>query len=163
MSRSSHVQSHQIVAWNLHSVIFFPFLCPSLSCFSVYLYVTNTVTGCCNFFALFNIVLCSPCWCIHTILNAGEFSSSFFSWHIVCLCHLFDTRPCALSSTFLSFGPFVGVLPWSVLRMVLSILQGNLTTCLTLWWDFSCTAWFRVFLSFWNILFLFHHLFLLVW
>ena len=36
-------------------------------------------------------------------LNAGLSSSSFFSWHRICVCHLSDLRLCALSSISLFF------------------------------------------------------------
>ena len=52
-------------------------------------------------------------------------SSSFFSWHIVCLCHVLNVKPCTTSSTFLFSGPFVKVLPSSILRIIPSILQGG--------------------------------------
>ena len=46
-----------------------------------------------------------------------------FLTHAVYRCYLWDVRPWALSSTFLSSGPFVWVFPLSILRMVMSILQ----------------------------------------
>ena len=59
--------------------------------------------------------------------------------------HLSDVTPCAKSSVFLSFGLFIWVPLLSSLRMVLSILQGELLRCLSLWWDFCCRVCFRVF------------------
>ena len=61
------------------------------------LYVVHAVSGHCNysFFALSFLVSESLYRCINAILNAGEFSSSFFSWLIVYLCHLSDVRPYA--------------------------------------------------------------------
>ena len=44
----------------------------------------------------------------------------------------------------------------SILRMVQSIFQGRLLTCLFLWWDFCCKPWFwEVFSFFWDTLFFF--------
>ena len=40
------------------------------------------------------------------------------------LCHLSDVKACALSSTFLFFGPFVEVLVF-IFKMIPSILQGD--------------------------------------
>ena len=60
-----------------------------------------------------------------------------FLTYIVCLYHPSDVRPCALSSTFLSFGLFVRVPLLSILRIVTCILQERLLRCLFIWWDFS--------------------------
>ena len=57
-----------------------------------------------------------------------------------CLCRLPDVRPRASSSTFLSSGPFVWVLP---LTTVLTILQAGLPKYLSPWWDFCCRVKFR--------------------
>ena len=56
---------------------------------------------------------------------------------------------------FLSSGPFVRVLPLSILRIVQSILPGQ-TRCLSLWWDLYCRVSFREAFSFvWSTLFQF--------
>ena len=63
-------------------LFFFPFLFSRFYCFLVCLYVDIV------FFAFFYAFFKSLNCFIYAILNAGESSSSFFSWHIVCLCHL---------------------------------------------------------------------------
>ena len=79
------------------------------------------------------------------------------------LCYLSGIRPWSKSSISLSFVRFVWVLPLSILRIVLSILQGGLRTFLYIWSDFCCGAWFReVFFFFWGtVLFFLSSLF--VW
>ena len=59
-----------------------------------------------------------------------------FLIHTVCLPHLRDVRPDASSIVLLFSVPFVEVLLWYTLRMVLSILRGGQPRCLSLWWDF---------------------------
>ena len=64
--------------------------------------------------------------------------------------------PYASSWVFLFSCPFVGVLLWSTLRMVPSILQGGQLRYLSLWWDFCYVVGFQVVSSFcWGILFFF--------
>ena len=102
------------------------------------------------------MVLKSSYWCINTIFNAGEFSSAFFSWHIlsVYVIHLLGVRPCALPSTFFLWSI---CLHSSIWRIVLSILQGKPPRCLSLWWDFYCKIWLPEVFSFvWGTLSLFY-------
>ena len=55
--------------------------------------------------------------------------------------------------------PFLSFLN-TFLKIVPSILQGELTRCLALWWYFCCRAWFwKAFSFFWTSLFLFFPLF----
>ena len=102
-------------------------------------------------------------WYIDTIFNVGESSSSFFSRHIQSVRHLSDVRPWASSSIFLSFRPFVSVPSMSILRMVLSILQGRLPRYIIHWWDFNRIHWFRKAFSFLEIIFQFFLLSPLLW
>ena len=84
--------------------------------------------------------------------------------YIVCLCYLSDVRHRRLSSTFLSSGPFVWLPPWSILRMVPSILQGRLLSCLSFWWNFCRSSSFQEAFSFFSYtLFLLFPSSLLVW
>ena len=91
----SHVQIFLCEIWPV-CYLKYPYSCFSCHFFPVLLFVTYVVTavnGNCNwsFFALFNAIFKSLCWCINTILNAGvESSFPFFPWYIVCLCHLLD-------------------------------------------------------------------------
>ena len=71
-------------------------------------------------------------WYIYKIFNAHP---PFFFKYIVCLYHLFDVRPSA-SSIFLSASLFFCVLLFSILRIVPSILLGELPRCLFLWMIF---------------------------
>ena len=48
---------------------------------------------------------------IDAILNVGESSSSNFSRHVLCPCHLLDVWPYTSSLVFLFYGPLVEVLP----------------------------------------------------
>ena len=57
------------------------------------------------------------CWKVHFLI--------LFLTHIVCLCHFSDVMPYA-KLIFLFSGPFVEVLPFSMLWMVPSMLQGFL-------------------------------------
>ena len=85
-------------------------------------------------------------------LNAGEFSSSFFSWHS----RSTSSLGCKASWVFLFYGPFVEFLLSTILRMVPSILRRGQPRCLSLWRDFCYVVWFRVIFSFsWGILFKF--------
>ena len=102
-----------------------------------------------SYFVFFNIVFESLYWCIHTLFNTRVSSSAFFSWHIVCLYHLYDVKPCESSSTFLFSDAFDWVLPLSSLRILPSILQVGLPSRLFLWWDFSLFyIHFRLFYGF---------------
>ena len=80
----------QFVAWNIRTIVFFPFLFPSYYC-SVDLYIFSAPTGRYNksSFALFNVVFESLRWCIRAIFNAGESTSAFFSCHIKSIISLF--------------------------------------------------------------------------
>ena len=60
---------------------------------------------------IFNVVFVSSYQWINIVLKAGESSSSFIYWHIICLCHLFDVRSYASSLVVLSSGQFVEVFP----------------------------------------------------
>ena len=59
------------------------------------------------------------CWCVLFLF--------LFLANTVCLRHLWDVNPYALSCVFLFSNLFVGVLLWSTLRMVPSILRGRVT------------------------------------
>ena len=101
ISRSFYVRFNLFVAWNIQRVVF-----PSIStcfCCSICLYIVSTVSRRCNLsvISLFNIICKSSYWCIHSIFNAGDSSSSFFSTRSLCL-HS-DVRNCAYSLFFLSF------------------------------------------------------------
>ena len=77
---------------------------------------------------------CFPCWRVLFFL--------LFLTLIHRFCHLSGVRVYALSRIFLSSGLFVWGFRPSILIMVLSISQGQLSRCLSLWWDFCCRASF---------------------
>ena len=116
-----------------------------------------------SIFALFNIVFKSSYSWILVIFNACK-SSSSFSWHKVCQCKFLDVDPSTPTSIFLSKGPFVWFHPLSILRIIPSIIQSGQSTCLFLWWDFFCRAWFPVVFSFvkGNLFWFLFHLCLMV-
>ena len=76
---------------------------------------------------LFNKAFESSYWYIHEAINSGK-SSLSFSWHIQCVSHLSDIRCYVSSSTFLSSGQFVWVVPLFILRTVPSIFKRGLPT-----------------------------------
>ena len=127
MTKSSHVRFRLFVTWNVYRVVFLPifvfwlFEVCCLYCFWWLLSVLLRAFLC----SLLVIVSIHQCY-----FNAGK-SSSFFSW----LCHLQDVRPYASSGVFLFSGLFVGVLLWSTLGTVLSILWWGQPMYLSLWWD----------------------------
>ena len=100
---------------------------------SVSPHVVSIVSGDCNQYssAFFCVVFKSLYWYVNTAFKAGKFSSSLFSWHIVCHCHLSDVMPGAWSLVFLFSGPFV--LLWFTSRMAPSILRGVQPNYLSLW------------------------------
>ena len=115
LSRISRVRFCQFMVRNIHTVIFFPFLCPSY-CSSVRPYLITAVTNRCNssFFALFNgsfEVSMHPSYIQCRVLFF------LFLTLIVCLWRLSDVRSCASSSTFLSSDSFLGVLLLFISRM----------------------------------------------
>ena len=82
-----------------------------------------------------------------TSMLASRLPPSFLD-NIICLYHLWDVRPYALSWVFLFSEAFAGVLPSSTSRMVSSILWGGQPRCLSLWCDFCNIVWFWVVFSF---------------
>ena len=105
-------------------LFFFPFLFPKFCCCSLCPYIVSTVIS--LFLALFNVV--HP----HNLQWRQIIFLLPFLTHIVCLCHLSDVKPCALSSIFWSSGLYFFVPPLFILRMVLSILQEGQLRCLSL-------------------------------
>ena len=148
ISRSSHTRFCVFLLEISIQLFFFPFLFPRFCCCSACPYIVSAVTGCCNqsFITFFNVVFESlhphnlQCWQVLFLL--------LFLTHIVCLCQLSD--------------PFVLVPSLSILRIVLSILQGELLRCLSLWWDSCYRVWFQEVFSFvWSSFFLFFLRFLI--
>ena len=86
---------------------------------------------------------------IYAIHDTGE---SYFSSFFLDICsQSISSLGCKASCiviNFLIFWFIFWVPPWSILRMVQSILQGRLPRCLPLWQDFCYWAWFRVVFSF---------------
>ena len=84
--------------------------------FSICSYVVNDLIGCCNsfFFPLLYVRIEFSNWFINAILNAGVTSSSSFSWHMQSVPVIFYL--------FLSFRPFVWVLPLSPFDIAPEIL-----------------------------------------
>ena len=94
-------------------------------------------------------ILASPL--LLSFLDTCSVSLSWIEYYVLCI--VFN---------FLSFSPFVWVSPLTILRMILSIIQGGLLRYISLSWDFCCRAWFwEVF--FWGTLFLFFPSSMLVW
>ena len=110
-------------------------------------------------------------------IDTSESSSFFFSWHmqsvyiisgilIGCLIvlhlnkmlskllhYLWDVRLYISSWVLLFSDPFIEVLPWSILRIVPSILHRGQARHWTLWWDLCYLLWFPVVSSFsWYII-----------
>ena len=133
----------------------YPYSCfSSHFCFQVFTVVLfiSAVTGRYNqfFFALVNVVLVSMH--LHNLQSFLRLSLTL----ITCLYYLSGVRPCASPLIFLSYGSFLRVPRLSILRMVLSNLQGGLFRGLSLWWGSCVRALFwKVFLFVWGILFLF--------
>ena len=90
-------------------------------CFLVIVFLFVFILSLLFFLILYNVVYESWYWCIHKIFNADDFSSPFFSWQF----YLSSVRHCAPTSTFLSSGPFVGVLPLSIFKMASIILHDS--------------------------------------
>ena len=89
-----------------------------------YLRVVSFVFRGCNqpSSALFYPVFESLYQYINAIFDACKFSSSFFSWHIVCRPCLLLVGPYTWSIVFLFSGPFIKVFLWFTSRMVLSVI-----------------------------------------
>ena len=83
---------------------------------------------------------CLQCWQVLFFL--------LFLTNTVCLRHLWDVRPYIPSLVFLISTLFIELLFWSILRMVLSILRGRQSRCLSFWWVFCYVVWFRIVFSF---------------
>ena len=124
----------QVFSWEISSVcrLKYPY-----SCFSSHFYflvfivlLIRAVSGHCNFFFFFNIVLESLYWHLHIIFNASVSSSFFFSWHIY-------------SVSSLGYKTLSSGLPLSILRIIQNILPGVLPKRLSISWDFRCWVWYR--------------------
>ena len=105
------------VAWNVRTVVLFPFLFSSYFC-SVDTCVVCIVSGGCNqsFSRVFSYSLLidvSIHWCY--LEGRQVLFLLLFLAHTVCLRHLCDVRPNVSSLAFFFFGLFVGVLLWSTL------------------------------------------------
>ena len=105
----SHVRFHLFVTWNVHSAVFLPIFvfwlflfCWCLCC--LLFQVTVISLSLCFFYVFF----LSLYWCNDIIWQ--DLFLLLFLTHTVCLYHLWDVRPYALSWVFLFFGPFIGVL-----------------------------------------------------
>ena len=110
-------------------------LFPSYFCFIVFAiiyvctYNANAIIGCVNetFFSFFKVDLVSLFWWIYAALNASICTN--------CQCHILWK----VINIFIC-GPFVWFPPLSILRMVPSVLQGELPRCIFQWCDFCCRA-----------------------
>ena len=118
-----HFLSHvQVFSWEISLVcrLKYPY-----SCFSSYF--------CLLFIAVLWILMFSVLFIVTVICLFLFF----------CVCHISDVKPYAIIINFLSFGPFLWVLPSSISRIVPSILQAGQPKCLSPWWGSYCRAWFR--------------------
>ena len=125
---------------NVQTVVFLPI-------FDYYFCVVCIVFSRSNHssFAVFYVVFEMSFWCIDTIFNADEASSSlFFLIRVVCLYYLSNVKLYASSWVFVFSVPFVKVLPSFTLRIVSSILRVEKLRCLSLRWDFCYIVWFRI-------------------
>ena len=109
-----------------YPLFFFPFLFSNFSCSSICSY-----NDC--YWLLFEIFFRSF-YCISQFIEIWHLRNPrcsqvlflLFLTHTVCLCHFSRVSQCAWSSILMSFGPFFLVLPFTIVRIVPSILQGGL-------------------------------------
>ena len=137
---------------------FFPFLPSRFYCVIVCPYIDITVIGCSNS-SFFTFLVHSPSsWIVESTQSsvlASPLSPSFLDTEF------FNTLPCTsllISLYFYSFiwffCSFVWFIPLFILRVVPSILENWLPTCLFHGRHFCSWAWFReVFSFFWGTLF----------
>ena len=141
---SSRVRFRQFIARRIYRLFLFLFFASYLTKIKI----NRTIV-------LFTFILLVP------FLIAGiSFISSFYcslhalSWRVVFrllfLRHIVyaTSRIFGLSSAFLYTCPFIEVLSGSISRMMLSILQGEQSRCLSLWSDTCCRVWLPEVFSF---------------
>ena len=140
MSKFSCVRFLRFVVGNSLTVVYFPYLFPRY--YSICPYTVTAVTS--LPFAFLIKASSSPHIDASTLswMLASPLPSSFLSFTYN-LCHLLDVKHCVSSSTFLSTGPFVLVLPLPTLGMVPSILQREQSMCLSFWWNFCRRVGFK--------------------
>ena len=129
---------------------FFPFLFFSYCCSLI---ITIRVMFLVDIISLFFVLLMQSLSCRIDASTLSSIPPSFLDKYILSVSSIGYK---ALSTAFLSYGPFIEVLPLSISRMVSSILQSVQWKILSLWWDFCNIVWFRVVFSFsWDIIFYF--------
>ena len=131
---------HLFSAWNIHVLVFVPFLFPS---FCLFFLLHIVLIGRCyySFSVLFNLFFEYWYWYIDTCLRF--LFIPLFMIHNVCWCHLTDIKPFASSLSFWSFSAFLWVLSLSILRMTPSFSQSRLPRFLSLWRNFFWRLYFR--------------------